>query len=1078
MKRFLWVKIVGILLFVYAIGGFIALPYAIKEVVPQKVKEATNGGIFRVESASFNPFNFHLSLDKFSFKTPQDRDFIAIEHLSLNLNPLEYLWKQGWVIEELQLIGPKIVVAKDSKGVMNFEWLTQEESNTTEESDEPLALLIRSFTLKEGSVGYLDLSEGKNYRQEIEDIGFYVENIDLRDMSTSRGVSRLYATINDGGYLDVRGKMDSLKPFSIHGSVAFSSGGLYTPWRYFADKLPIEVADGVLDTSFDYALNGDDLNATKLSKLNAKVNRLRIIPKGEKKTLLALDGFSIKDATVWPMKKRLDTTALLLNGLDVSASRNPDGRIDWENYLDEINRAFPEDENETSEPWSFRLNNVSFQKIGVTWNDYAPDVPYSLRLNDLEVSTKMLESDETTPLMAHLSTGAIAMTKIGDGNAIATVGSVTIEGINVHRAVKKATVSAIVVNNPSIAFKRLKTGDIDLLKSYLYRSKESSETSSVPWKYALDRVALEEGSIRFVDELPSKKVAIDLDSIRLSISDFTSNPHDPNHLSLFTHINRKGSLRLDASLVREQLSSQGKVEIRGVDAALFDPYIEPSTYASLKRGIVTLLGEYRYAEEKIDLRGKLALNDWVVNDARDQSVLIGWESIGVTPFGYRYPENQLKINHLNIHGLYTNLLFDANKTFNFSTLSKAGNEANGSVEKTNNPFGVDIVKLVISNGSANFSDLSLPLIFKTYVHDLNGEVLGISTTKNITTLVTLAGGVDEYGMAKIGGKLNTTSPSDFTDITVKFENLDLKHYTPYSLEFLGYKIEGGKLYLNLGYVINKGSLNGQNKILIKQVQLGEEKAGGAPWPLGFVVALLEDSEGVIDIDLPIEGDINNPDFKYGKVVWQVIGNLFTKAITSPFRLLGSMMGLESEDDSLSTVVFDPGEAIVLPPEREKLDKLSAILIKRTKLTLGVHGGFESVEDERALRTQKLVASITGDKTKVMSVKGLSVESLEATAKKMVDASELKELKRSMQEAYPSEGEFAQHYSAALIQKLISHHTVASLELETLAAKRSAAIVEYLHKTPALSSRVHALGNEKVNLDKNKQVAVRLELAIP
>ena len=98
-------------------------------------------------------------------------------------------------------------------------------------------------------------------------------------------------------------------------------------------------------------------------------------------------------------------------------------------------------------------------------------------------------------------------------------------------------------------------------------------------------------------------------------------------------------------------------------------------------------------------------------------------------------------------------------------------------------------------------------------------------------------------------------------------------------------------FLNLGYKIDNGKLNSQNQVVIKQIVLGEEKAGGSPWPMRLVVALLEDSEGVIDIDLPIEGDVNNPDFKYGKVVWQVIGNLLTKAVTSPFRLLGAMMGI-------------------------------------------------------------------------------------------------------------------------------------------------------------------------------------------
>jgi len=270
---------------------------------------------------------------------------------------------------------------------------------------------------------------------------------------------------------------------------------------------------------------------------------------------------------------------------------------------------------------------------------------------------------------------------------------------------------------------------------------------------------------------------------------------------------------------------------------------------------------------------------------------------------------------------------------------------------------------------------------------------------------------------------------------------------------LGYKIKDGKLYLNLGYVIDHGKLQGKNQVIIKQIELGEEKAGGAQWPLGLVVALLEDSDGIIDIDLPIEGDINNPDFKYGKVVWQVIGNLLTKAITSPFRLLGSLMGLDSEDDSLSSVGFEAGEAIILPPQREKLDKLTAMLIKRPKLTLSVHGGWEAQADDRALRLQKLIATIMGNGTKTSAHEAMSIEYLEATAKKSLDKSTVKELRARMEEKYPNESDFVQHYSAALIEQLIEKQLIAPPELGTLAAQRAKVIVDYLHQNPALVSRV-------------------------
>ena len=271
----------------------------------------------------------------------------------------------------------------------------------------------------------------------------------------------------------------------------------------------------------------------------------------------------------------------------------------------------------------------------------------------------------------------------------------------------------------------------------------------------------------------------------------------------------------------------------------------------------------------------------------------------------------------------------------------------------------------------------------------------------------------------------------------------------------------------------------QNQVVIKQIVLGEEKAGGAPWPLRLVVALLEDSEGVIDVDLPIEGDVNNPDFKYGKVVWQVIGNLLTKAVTSPFRLLGAMMGLESSDDSLSKISFEAGEDILLPPQREKLDKLSELLIKRPKLTLKVHGGWANEQDERALKVQKLIRAVMGEHVKegISSSDALSLEFLETTAKKSMDSKELKALRAGMEEKYVQEAEFTQHYTAALVEKLIALQVLEKPDLETLASKRSGTIVEYLHQNPALQNRVAVSKNEKSTFDLKEGVITRLELSV-
>ncbi len=1035
-------------------------------------------GKFTVEQASFNPFTFRLTLQQFSFKTPQKTNLIAVKFLTINVNPLDYLWKGGLVVEEIHIDGPLITLSKDANGEMNFAWLLGEDKNETQEPSKPLALLIHDFTLKNGAVEYTDVSEGKNYHEHVNDIGFHVENIDLRETSNSKGRMRLYATINEGGFVDLRGKISSMKPFALAGNLAFNSGKLYTPWRYFKEKLPIEVADGTADLSLEYELSTDDINATKLSNVQMGLKSLRIIPKGEERKLLDVGNVALRDATVWPMRKHFEAKGIHLNGMDVAVSRGREGTIDWVNYIDEINKAFPEDENETKIPWSYALDTVSLKNINVTWSDNAPLSPYDLSVKNALIEATNVTSDETKPLMATLGLGETVFARKSDKGIVTGWEGISVDGITVDRANQFANVAKVQVLSPHLSLTRTKDGRLDF-ERYMYQRKVIKAVESAPWDYALEEIALENGKIGLVDEVPSRRVALNLDLLNLTIGDLTSDPKHKNTISFSTRINESGSVKIQSDLIREPLNSQGNFTVKDIDVTLFDPYIEPATYASLNRGIVSVRGEYTYGAGKAMVRGKLGLEDWVINDARDKSVLLGWESIGVTPFFYAYPDNRLKINQLGVNGLYANALIDANKTLNFSTLSKKTKESNTSVQNAENPFGLDIVKLAVHNGSANFSDLSLPLPFKTTIHDLGGEVLGISTTKDVTTFVKLSGGVDAYGMAKINGKLNTKAPKDFTDIKVNFDNLDLKQYTPYSLEFLGYKIADGKLFLNLGYKIDQGKLNGQNQVVIKQIVLGEEKAGGSPWPLRLVVALLEDSEGVIDIDLPIEGDVNNPDFKYGKVVWQVIGNLLTKAVTSPFRLLGAMMGLESEDDSLSHVSFEAGEDILLPPQREKLDKLSELLMKRPKLTLKVHGGWVNEQDERALKVQKLIRAVMGEHVKegISSSDALSLEFLEATAKKSMDSKELKALRAGMEEKYVQEAEFTQHYTAALVEKLIALQVLAKPDLEALASKRSFAVAQYLHNNPAVQNRVAVSESEKSTFDAKEGVVTRLELSV-
>ncbi|OHD87703.1 MAG: hypothetical protein A2Y52_04805, partial [Sulfuricurvum sp. RIFCSPLOWO2_02_43_6] len=811
-------------------------------------------------------------------------------------------------------------------------------------------------------------------------------------------------------------------------------------WRYFKEKFPIEVADGSAAFGFDYRFDSSDVNATELSKLHFEIDKLRIIPKGEQRNLFTLSTLRLNDGNVQPLKKVFNARSLTLGGINLSAERSGEGKIDWLSYLEAIQKAFPKDENETeSEPWTFALGGVAVENAVVQWSDNAPREPYRAVLSNLRLHSGSVSSDTKALLKLSLATDALRITRQRDEALAMGLEAIAVDGIELDRAGKFATVQKLSLDGASVALKRLSDGSIDLSR-YAYASSAPAERSSeAPWGYRVGEIDLSNGSVAFIDEVPKRRVSLNLDQLHLNLKGFESDPTRKNDLIFSTRINQKSSLELSGGLIRSSLSAHGKVNVKALDVTLVDPYIEPSTYASLRRGTLSVAADYDYNPSKTGFRGKVALEDWVVNDTRDDSVLLGWESIGATPFVYTYPANQLRINQLAIDGLYTNALIDAKKVLNYSTLSKKSESESNATKTSGNPFGIDIVKLLLRGSSATFSDLSLPLPFKTYIHDLEGSVLGISTTKDVRTFVKLRGGVDQYGLAKI---------------------------------------DGGKLFLDLGYKIDEGKLNSANRVVIKQIELGAEKEGGSPWPLRFVVALLEDSEGIIDIDLPIEGDVNNPDFKYGKVVWQVIGNLFTKAVTSPFRLLGSMMGIES--DKLSSIDFEAGSATLLPPQVEKLDQISTMLSKRPKLSLNVYGGWDEVQDTHALKAKKLVqATLKRNKDlKIDSVQAISLELLEDMAEESLDKKELKALRASLEEKYPEEAAYVRHYSAALIEKLIPLQSLSSQELQGIAQQRAQIIRAHLIKTPGFEKRLFIKESEGIKGENADAVPIRLEIVVP
>jgi hypothetical protein len=426
------------------------------------------------------------------------------------------------------------------------------------------------------------------------------------------------------------------------------------------------------------------------------------------------------------------------------------------------------------------------------------------------------------------------------------------------------------------------------------------------------------------------------------------------------------------------------------------------------------------------------------------------------------------------------------KKMNFTSLIKQTQnkdevlKQDDNTSKVEDSFPIKIMKVDVSMGSAKFADLSLPIEFHTNIHDLNGVIYAISNQKDETSFIDISGEVDEYGSTKLKGSINTGDPKSYTDLDFNFRNLELNSVSGYSASFAGYEIDSGKLYLDLGYDILDSQLVGENSIIIKNIKLGKEfeDENTTSLPLGFVIALLEDSEGIIDIEMPVEGNVDEPDFKYGTLVWKTFANLIVKAVASPFKFLGSMMGMDA--DNLESIDFEPGLANILPPEKEKLDIIAKMMIKRPKISLSIGATYDELSDKQELKKEKLIALLlkkSGVKNKEKHENIMTVDLLEDVYNDLRDDDKLQKIKTKLKKESKGEN-FDRAYLNALVQECTKIQPFEDSELKALALSRARIVKSYLiNKKSITSSRIKMLEISSVDEHDEKYTKTKLEVVV-
>ncbi|MEN5094702.1 DUF748 domain-containing protein [Pseudomonas protegens] len=499
-----------------------------------------------------------------------------------------------------------------------------------------------------------------------------------------------------------------------------------------------------------------------------------------------------------------------------------------------------------------------------------------------------------------------------------------------------------------------------------------------PWQVLLKDVELRNYQVHLADRQAKPAVALDVGPLNLDLKNFDSLNQSPFTLKLDTGLGKQGKVSATGEVNLNPITAKLKVQTKDIDLRVAQSYISPFIRLELRSGMLgsDLAVDLKKVEPlTFSITGRAEVDQLHTLDTLKTRDFVKWKQVVVEGLNYQHGDS-LTISRVNLMQPYARFIINDDRTTNIDDLlipqpAGGSNKSSGKpAPSSSKPLGIHIGEIAINDGSANFADLSLTPNFATAVQQLNGHIGTIDSRQAKPAEVDVKGKVDRYAPVTIKGSVNPFDPMAALDIATSFKRVELTTLTPYSGKFAGFRIRKGRLNLDLHYMITKGQLKAENKLVVEQLQLGEkvDSPDAVDLPIRLAVALLKDTDGKISIELPISGDLNNPQFSVMPIVWQTLRNLVLRAAQAPFKFIGGLVtGGGSED--LSNVSFAPGSSELSKESESALTTLAKALKERPTLRLEIEGTSAQSSDGPLIAEQRLEREYQYNYYKILQRRG-------------------------------------------------------------------------------------------------------------
>ena len=535
-----------------------------------------------------------------------------------------------------------------------------------------------------------------------------------------------------------------------------------------------------------------------------------------------------------------------------------------------------------------------------------------------------------------------------------------------------------------------------------------STAPATPWTVALGELQVQDASVQFTDRVNTRPVRLEVSALNLQAKGAALDGKKPVPVTLSARVKsgqaEAGSLRFQGTVAWDPVVAQGALELLELPVHALAPYVASQVNLDVLRADASFKGQLRFASTakgpEVALKGDAQLEDFRANTVQGTGgnfaeELLSWKSLNVPGIDLAMvpgAATRVSVREAALSDFYARLIVNPNGRLNLQDLSKTPAQAEaaasappGAAASAPAPTAsaaasaapepiITMGPISLVNGRVLFSDRFIQPNYTANLSDLTGKLSQFSSqpANGVVQLadLELRGRAEGTASLDITGKLNPLAKPLALDIAGKVRDLELSPLSPYAVKYAGYGIERGKLSLDVRYTVQPdGQLTATNKLVLNQLSFGD-KVDGAPnsLPVKLAVALLADRNGVIDLDLPISGSLNDPQFRIGPVIWKVITNLVAKAITAPFSLLANAFGGGGSAE-LSTVAFAPGSGVLTDAAKEGLDKVAKALVDRTSLRMTVQGTAHLETERDAIKRERLKGLLLAEKRRRTTAEG-------------------------------------------------------------------------------------------------------------